>query len=108
MDSNITGDLSLEATAAHFSRLFRSAFDCRIGEYVTALRLRNVENIIGMHGCCDLENIVYDCGFNSIQTFYRAFNSRYHSAPRQYFNAAEKKSSEPQKEHSTLPEESKI
>ncbi len=69
----------------HFSRIFRNTFKCRFKDYITALRLERLEAKIRENPDQKIASAIYDCGFSSIQTFYRCFEKTYHKTPARYF-----------------------
>lgn len=92
IDDNLCSELSLETVAdrfgyspSHFSRIFRSAFNCRLGDYVKQLRLKALEEKVRQEGCTNLSSLIYECGFSSSQTFYRVFYKNYNTTPQKYF-----------------------
>jgi len=93
INGNISQTLTLNTVAArfgyspsHFSRIFQSSFHCKLGSYVTSLRLKTLEQKIKDTGYSNLNNIIYECGFASLQTFYRVFLDYYKVTPKKYFS----------------------
>lgn len=62
---------ALGYTQAHISRVFHRYLQRGISEYINGLRLDFVENCKRLGDERTTEEIVYDAGFNSMQTYYR-------------------------------------
>ena len=62
---------ALGYTQAHISRVFHKYLQRGIPEYVNGLRLDFVEDCKRLGDGRTTEEIVYDAGFNSMQTYYR-------------------------------------
>ena len=63
----------------YLSELLHTELKCSLCDYVNTVRLENFcknydKNI-------SIDEQIYKCGFNSRQTFYRAFKKRYHKTP---------------------------
>ena len=69
----------------YLSRFFKRTFRIGIPQYINFLRLRNAILLMQKgqysHTYCALES-----GFNSVRTFYRAFQNEFHCSPREYFS----------------------
>ncbi len=90
LNDNFKSDISLDSLShafgysqSYLSRYFKSCFGIGINQYLTVIRLKNA--ILLMHE--KKHNITYcalESGFNSMRTFYRAFESEFKCSPRQY------------------------
>lgn len=57
---------------AHISRVFHRYTDTGLPRYVNKLRLHYVESAMRSSPDADLTNVIFDAGFKSIPTYYRA------------------------------------
>ncbi len=73
----------------YFSRLFNTYVGDNLNEYLNMIRLRKVIAKYEKGGV--LTNIVYDSGFNSMTSFYRAFSKFYNQTPSNYFKQKKQK-----------------
>ncbi|MBQ9756325.1 MAG: helix-turn-helix domain-containing protein, partial [Clostridia bacterium] len=55
----------------HVSRVFHKYLKTGIPEYVNGLRLNCVEQLVKAHPEKKITEIIFDSGFNSIQSYYR-------------------------------------
>lgn len=82
IEENFTRELTLDGLAEkfnyskfHFSKLFNSYFTCNLNEALNILRARNAALLIDNGD--SLTNAVFNSGFTSMRTFYRAFKKVY-------------------------------
>ena len=78
INNNFKNDLSLKTlskkfgyTPEHISRIFHRYFDVSLPDYVNNLRLEYIEKNKKNHSH-KITELLFDAGFNSIQTYYRA------------------------------------
>ncbi len=94
---NYKNDVTLASISLEFgynqsyiSRHFKSHFNIGIKEYLTMVRLKNAITLMHQkkHSItyCALES-----GFNSLRTFFRAFNKEFHCTPNEYIKQTQKK-----------------
>lgn len=58
-------------TEAHVSRIFHRYFGCSIGRYLNDLRIAYVLERLNDGSNSSVTNVIFEAGFNSIQTYYR-------------------------------------
>lgn len=73
-------------SANYFSSLFHSYLNMNLTEFINRLRLNEIVHKI-QEGS-DLTSAVFDSGFNSLRTFYRAFNKKFGMTPKEYFRVS--------------------
>lgn len=69
----------------YFSALFHSYLNMNLNEFVNRLRLNEVLQRVDKGS--DLITAAFDTGFNSLRTFYRAFNKKFGMSPKEYFHS---------------------
>lgn len=81
IESNYMNDISLDDTAkyinispCYFSRLFKKITGMNFKLYLNSIRVDMAEELI-RNSHCPIIDIAYECGFNSIRTFNRAFRT---------------------------------
>ena len=94
INENLKNDLSLGAVAAalgyhpaSLSRYFKNCFQMSFNRYVTLVRLRQAVLLMKEKK----NSIVYcafESGFNSVRTFYRAFQAEFGCSPKEYLKTA--------------------
>ena len=92
INDNSKNDISLPSLSHHIgysesylSRHFKSCFNIGISQYITMVRLKSA--IMLMHE--KKGNITYcalESGFNSVRTFYRAFQNEFNCSLKEYFD----------------------
>ena len=90
LNDNLKNEISLESLShtfgysqSYLSRFFKSSFGIGINQYLTIIRLKNAIQL--MHE--KKHSITYcalESGFNSMRTFYRAFENEFKCSPKQY------------------------
>ena len=78
ISENYATDLSLESISKHFhynkfyfSKLFNKFFNCSLNTYIGIVRVQAVMEKISSKEESSLIDAVFNCGFNSLSTFYR-------------------------------------
>ncbi len=89
-ENNIQNDLSLRAIAQqfgysheHLSRLLHKYLSENWNSYVNRIRARKAESILTSYPDASVLNVAYECGFESPNTFYRAYKKEFGKKPRQ-------------------------
>ena len=89
-EKHIQNDLSLRAIAQqfgysheHLSRLLHKYLSENWNSYVNRIRARKVESLLTANPDASVLNIAYECGFESPNTFYRAYKKEFGKKPRQ-------------------------
>lgn len=79
IEENYTGKITLENLAEHanlsyfhFSRLFKQTVGMNFKEYLNKRRIQQAEILLGQNGM-PVTQIAYECGFESVRSFYRAY-----------------------------------
>lgn len=90
LNDNFKNDISLDSLShafgyskSYLSRYFKSCFGIGINQYLTVIRLKNATQL--MHE--KKHSITYcalESGFNSMRTFYRAFETEFKCSPKHY------------------------
>lgn len=62
---------SLGYTKEHLSRTFHKYFNMGIPQYINDLRIKHFYALLSLDKNKNLTQLIYECGFNSIQSFYR-------------------------------------
>ena len=97
IDEKYNSDITLQTLAdefgynkCYFSRLFNKYIGAGLPDYVNSVRLRN---FIAKQkdGSKNIAETAFDCGFESLSTFYRCFNEVYGVSPKEYFSDKEVK-----------------
>lgn len=91
LNENFREDLTLASVAlalgyhpSYLSRMFKSTLRIGFNHYLTLLRLREAVLLMrdGEHTVTDA---AFESGFQSLRTFYRAFQAEFDCTPRDYF-----------------------
>ena len=87
IEQNYDSPLSLETISKHFSynkyhfsKLFNQYINCSLNTYIGIIRVQKVIERTRLENRPFID-IVFDCGFNSLSTFYR-----YQKICREYYN----------------------
>ncbi|MBQ2966890.1 MAG: helix-turn-helix transcriptional regulator [Clostridia bacterium] len=90
VNENFKSDLSLSClasefgyTASHISRHFKSVFHIGFTQYLNTIRLKNALLLLKTKKY-SVTYCAFESGFNSVRTFYRAFQKEFHCSPRDY------------------------
>lgn len=88
LQKNYTEQISLGEISNHlgyskyyFSKLFNSYMKCSFENYLVSLRLQKF--IEQLKPDTNITKLAFDCGFESISSFYRNFKSTYGTTPKQ-------------------------
>lgn len=68
---------------AYVSSYFKSRLDIGISRYINVIRLNNAVQLMRKKKY-NVTQIALECGFNSVRTFHRAFQSEFGCSPREY------------------------
>lgn len=94
IDEHYAEDISLQSIADkfnynkfYFSKLFNSYLGESLNNYINSVRVRNIaQQLSGSKiGKESITNLAYKNGFNSMPSFYRAFQKIFHCSPLEYF-----------------------
>lgn len=90
LNDNFKTNLTIETIAhelgystGYVSRSFKRCFGVSINQYLTSLRLNHAINLL-KDGDASITECALESGFNSIRTFYRAFESELGCSPKAY------------------------
>ena len=91
IDDHYTEDLTLESLADrfgynqyHFSKMFNTHVGCNLKNYINNLRIKQFVRTYNKDSG-NITYLAYSVGFNSMPSFYRAFNEVYHCSPKEFF-----------------------
>jgi YesN/AraC family two-component response regulator len=94
IDEHYAEDITLQSISDkfhynkyYFSKLFNSYLGESLNNYVNSVRVRNIAQQISNSklGKENITNLAYQNGFNSMPSFYRAFQKIFHCSPLEYF-----------------------
>lgn len=71
---------------SHISKTLNHYLGCNLNNYLCKIRLNKVAEKMKANKQNKIITVAYDCGFDSLQTFYRCFKKVYNCSPYQYFN----------------------
>ena len=74
----------------YFRKLFGTVMGCAPAKYITLVRLKNAEMLLG-YEFMTLDECSIQCGFSSVQYFNRVFKSAYGVSPAKYRKSLMKK-----------------
>ncbi len=93
IDENYAKPLTLDMIAHefgynkyYFSRLFNTYIGENLNNYINLVRLRNFVSLSKSKDKRSITELAYECGFDSLTTFYRYFNRVYGKSPSEMFN----------------------
>jgi len=69
---------------SHVSHSIKKFLDCNLNTFVNSVRLKNFIERMKTEPESKIITIAYDCGFDSLQTFYRNFKDIYKCTPLDY------------------------
>lgn len=88
--ANLMNDLSIEEYAhllnmsvSTFKRTFKKEFDDSPHQYIKNQRLKKASELLRLHND-GVSAVAFDCGFNSIAHFSKAFKERFGVSPSEY------------------------
>ena len=67
----------------HLSRIFSDKINVSFSDYINSIRVNRARNMLS-NTSTNITQIAYDCGFQSIRTFNRAFHKVYSISPREF------------------------
>lgn len=92
LHDNFKNDTALSTVAKEFgfnasylSRQFKETFGIGLGQYVTMLRLREAVKLLRLG--VPISHCAYESGFQSVRTFYRAFEKEFNCTPNKYIQS---------------------
>lgn len=92
IDDNFKKKLDLEFLSSlfgynkfYFSRQFNKIVKMNINEYINYVRLQKFSAIYASNEKIRITELAFDCGFDSLATFYRSFMRIYNKKPKQVF-----------------------
>lgn len=90
IDENYYKDLSLDFISAqfgynkyYFSKLFNKFIGQNINNYINIIRLQQMMKKAKQTDKVNITELAYECGFDSLSTFYRYFNKVYGVSPKE-------------------------
>lgn len=93
IDERYFEDLSLDSISLHFgynkyyfSRLFHKYIGENITNYINVVRLQYFIRKSKAYKDAPISQLAFDCGFDSLTTFYRCFKKTYQKTPKEYFS----------------------
>lgn len=88
INENYQSPITLDSIASHFnynkyyfSKLFNRFCNCSLSTYINIVRVQKVFERLAVQKRQSVTDIVFDCGFNSLSTFYR-----YQKLCKDYYN----------------------
>ncbi len=88
-ETHVQDDLSLRTVAReigysqeHLSRVLHGYLSEHWSAYVNRLRARRAEQLLNASPDCSVLDIAFTCGFDSPNTFYRAYKKEFNKPPR--------------------------
>lgn len=95
IDDHSKESISLESIAEHFgynkyyfSRLFNRYIGENLSAYINVVRVQSFMRRAKREEELCISELAYECGFDSLPTFYRSFKSVYGTTPKEYFKGA--------------------
>ncbi len=89
IDENYYKELSLDSISAqfgynkyYFSKLFNRFIGQNINSYINIVRLQQMMKKAKQSDKINITELAYECGFDSLSTFYRYFNKVYGISPK--------------------------
>ncbi len=90
IDDHFTENLTLDSLAGqfgyspyHFSKMFNAHVGCNLRNYINNLRIHLF--VRSYHKNDNIMHLAYNVGFNSMPSFYRAFEEVHHCSPKDFF-----------------------
>jgi len=91
IDQNLEGDLSLDRLSDvaclskfHFHRLFSAHFEVSVGKYIQLARLKRASFRLAFYPADKVIDIALDAGFETPESFSRAFRKAFGQAPSEF------------------------
>lgn len=93
IDENYDKALSLDSISSvfgynkyYFSKLFNRYIGENLNNYINIIRLQQMMNKAKKTDKVNITDLAYECGFESLSTFYRYFKKIYGSSPKEILN----------------------
>ncbi len=91
IDEHYSEELTLDSIATtfgynkyYFSRLFNSYIGESLSNYINVVRIQHFIRLTEKEESVPVAKLAFDCGFDSLTTFYRYFNKLYGKTPKEY------------------------
>ena len=91
IDEHYAEDITLESIATtfcynkhYFSRLFNNYIGESLPNYINVVRIQHFIRLSEKEENVPVVKLAFDCGFDSLTTFYRYFNKIYGKTPKEY------------------------
>lgn len=88
IDEHFTEPITLDSISSvfgynkyYFSRLFNKYIGETLNSYINNVRINNIIARGKKQENMNLSQLVFDCGFDSMTTFYRSYSRRYDKPP---------------------------
>ena len=89
LESNYKDDITLESIAEHFgysktsvARIFHKSLGQDIRSYLNIIRVEKVNLMLDKDPNINVVECAYECGFNNMNSFYRAYKQRFNRSPK--------------------------
>ena len=69
----------------YFSRMFNKMVKMNLNDYINFVRIQKFFSFYESDISLKVTELAFDCGFDSLTTFYRAFNNHFHESPKTMF-----------------------
>ena len=91
IDNHYTEPLTLTSISKHFgynkcyfSNFFHKNTGKKLNDYISEIRLEKFVELAVSAGASTLYDLVFNCGFESMTTFYRIFSKHYDVSPKEF------------------------
>ncbi|MBQ8884798.1 MAG: helix-turn-helix domain-containing protein [Clostridia bacterium] len=93
IDQNYQNNISLGEIAEYFnynkyyiSRVFNQYVGKNFKFYLNSVRVQHVVSLYSINPRASISSLAFDCGFENMATFYRAFRENYSISPKLFFS----------------------